>query len=369
MPKETLAIAPIRLARSPARLVVAPLVVALTGGAAIAAGAVLAGSGGIALVVAGALTTILAVYMLLLLLSVRLDVEVSSLHLHWLGGSRHYLLARGPVTRVTVGGRGTAIRARFGAFGWALGQATLRGSEPIDLVRLAATPTVILVPTDRGRLGIAPASEAELLAALSAAARVQQRLDEVATHSREAVVPIATPIEPRAVAPPSPRPRLMTGIERTMLEQRLAAERAAALAAAEDERQAAAEVARQVAERMASGAAAPVVRRSAAQRRVRVPTTWRRPAWLGVPREQRWPLAATIMPAVVAGILWLAALVTGRVDLPEAALRPVVLALMLSGPAAALAAFAARAWFPRLGGLVVVSGLMGLVLTGRALFG
>ena len=73
----------------------------------------------------------------------------------------------------------SAIRTRFGFLGWAYGRAILRGEEPISIVRLAPTPTVILVPTDHGRLAIAAASEPELLEALGAAARVQQRLDEV----------------------------------------------------------------------------------------------------------------------------------------------------------------------------------------------
>ena len=48
---------------------------------------------------------------------------------------------------------------------------------------------MILVPTDRGRVGIAPASEQQLLNALAAAARIQQRLDEVGrAHARPFVL-------------------------------------------------------------------------------------------------------------------------------------------------------------------------------------
>jgi hypothetical protein len=61
--------------------------------------------------------------------------------------------------------------------------------------------------------------------------------------------------------------------------------------------------------------------------------------------------------------------VVGRLDLGDAELRPVSLALLATGPLAAIGALAARAWFPRLFGLVVVSSLAALLLVGRALLG
>jgi len=84
---------------------------------------------------------------------------------------------------------------------------------------------LILVPTDRGRLAIAPQVESDLLAALAVAVRLQERIDELV--SRRA----APQVEPTQAEEAGPAPRVLTGIERAMLEQRLAAERAAAMAA------------------------------------------------------------------------------------------------------------------------------------------
>ena len=130
------------------------------------------------------------------------------------------MLVRGPVTRVALEGDEAArLRPRFGAMGWAVGHARLRGDEEIDVVRLAPTASMILVPTDRGRLGIAPASEAHLLSALAAAARIQQRLDEVAERARAFMdlPPVGgaevAPVAPQPAAPPDGR-RMLTGIER-----------------------------------------------------------------------------------------------------------------------------------------------------------
>jgi hypothetical protein len=45
----------------------------------------------------------------------------------------------------------------------------------------------------------------------------------------------------------------------------------------------------------------------------------------------------------------------------------VALTLALAGPAAGLGALVARAWFPRLLGLVAVTSVCALILAGRAL--
>jgi hypothetical protein len=385
MPGTTVALAPIPLARAPVRLLFGPLVLLAAGSVAAVAGVLVGGVAGVGLVAAGVVVDALAVYLAMVLFSLRLDVEVAMLRLSWIGGERRYVLSRGAVTRVPLRGEGAAsLRPRFGAIGWAMGPATLRRSEPIELVRLARSASVILVPTDRGRLAIAPVSEQQLLTALGAAARVQQRLDEVAVRAR-ALPPAPVSGVDRQIGPEVPAQaaigsaegRVLTGIERAMLEERLAAERAAALAAAE------AELERS---RAASAEAAPdgvavaaVV--APAPRRIRRRATWHRPAWLGapavsLPRLGGAPSAARLMPFVGATVpllgaiaIWSAAAVIGRLDLPDAQLRPISLALAATGPLAALSALAARAWFPRLFGLVVVSSLAALLLVGRALLG
>ncbi|HEX2289866.1 MAG TPA: hypothetical protein VHH53_06670, partial [Pseudonocardiaceae bacterium] len=175
------AIANIPLARSLRRVLAVPAIALLAGGLAAVVGWLVGGLPGLALAVAGGVLIVVASYLALLVLSVRLDLEVSTLRLRRLGSEQRFSLVRGPVTRVPLRGVGAArLRPRFGALGWGLGPARLRDEEEIQLVRLAPTTTAILVPTDSGRVAIAPASEQQLIAALGAAARVQQRLDQVA---------------------------------------------------------------------------------------------------------------------------------------------------------------------------------------------
>jgi len=76
-----------------------------------------------------------------------------------------------------------------------------------------------------------------------------------------------------------------------------------------------------------------------------------------------------VLPLVVAVGAWGAATASGRLDLASNDLRDASIALALLGPAAALGALAARAWFPRLVGLVSVTALCAMVLVGRALIG
>jgi hypothetical protein len=421
MTEHTVAIAPIPLARSTGRLLAVPLLLLLAGVAAVAGGATVGGLAGIGLVAAGIVVGVLGLYLAARLVTVRLDVEVATLRLRWLGGERQYTLVRGPVTRVALQGDAAAsLRPRFGALGWAVGRARLRRQEQIDIVRLAPTASLILVPTDRGRFGIAPASEEHLLSALAAAARIQQRLDEVAERARAFAMPMTTAesaTQPAAREATSPAPegrRMLTGIERQLLEERLAAERAAALQRAEAERQAGmhaampAPLAVATAQEPAPVPADPGVRE---RRRGR----WQRPAWLAgraaaepesatdvpfasavvtapaieaVPPAEPRPVAEpeaparpavrsellltiglALIPVIGAGAVWLIAWTRGELALPIAELRMIALALLAVGPAGALAALAARAWYPRLQGLVTITALCALVLVGRALLG
>lgn len=398
MTGNTVPIAPIPLARSTRRLLTPPLVLFLAGAVAVAGGVVLGDARGIGLVAAGLVVAALSIALGTMLLSVRLDVEIATLRLRWLGGERRYTLVRGPVTRVALRGSDAArLRPRFGALGWALGRARLRGNENVDLVRLSPTASMILVPTDRGRVGVAPASEQQLLAALAAAARIQQRLDEVAERAR-AFAPardeLAAVPQPRPVALPLPAvpgeapaaavQRLLTGIERTLLEERLAADRAAALVAAEAERQDAADAARMAAVVPALPVAGATM--STAPARVRRRGQWQRPAWMAartraprqtaaerrpfpIPTDRLLAYGVVVAPAVAAAAVWLTAAITGRLEMPVEQLRPVALAMLAAGPAAALAGLAAQTWFPRLVGLVAITALASLGLVGRALLG
>lgn len=371
------AIARVPLARSPRRLLAVPVLLVL---GAVAAGVVgvltLPGWAGFALIAVALLAVIGAFYLAAIVLTARLEVEVSTLHLRWFGSDRQYTLARGPVTRVIlIGERAAKLRPRFGAFGWGLGPARLRGEETITLIRLARSPAVILVPTESGRVAVAPRSEEQFLEALAAAARVQQRLDMVAARTR--AIPAAQP--PPEPAAPEPEPvepsRPLTGIERQLLEERLAAERAAALAAAEEERRAAERAAALAAAEAAAAAAAAAQRADVvpAQLPAAAPARQRRaiprPALgrLAPPRARLLSLALAIVPLLAATALWGVAAVAGTSGASAQQAQQISVGLALAGPGAALAALAARAWFPRLVGLVVVTAVCALILIGRAL--
>lgn len=353
--KATPPIARIRLARSPPRLIALPLVLVATGVAA-AAGALRAdGPAAIGLAVGGSLLMLVAIAVGIVLLSIRLDVDDAGVRLHWLGGQRRYGLARGAVTRVTLRGRNaSSLRPSLGAFGWAIGPAKLRKDEAIDVVRLAASPTAIVIPTARGRLAISVTDEQQLLDALGSAARARHRLDELARTA----APVKA-IEP--LPAPAAGPAELTGIERIRLAERMAAERAAALEGAEAERRAAAAAAEAGAEdaREAAGDAEPArtgtpETRAAAGRRVRIPLPGAR-------------AAAVIAPVLVAGALWNLILAAERLpELDGTRLRLLTTAFIIAGPGASIGAAIARIWWPRLVGLVSLTALFALALLARA---
>jgi hypothetical protein len=77
-----------------------------------------------------------------------------------------------------------------------------------------------------------------------------------------------------------------------------------------------------------------------------------------------------LLPLVAAGGVWAAATVLARLPEPGSDLgRLTSLALVLGGPATSIGAIMARAWWPRLVGVVVAGGIVTSVFVGRALFG
>lgn len=367
----------VRLARDRARLFAAPVICVLIAAAAVFGGLLLGGPAGISLIGIGGLAALVAAYLVALVSSYRLLVEPGVLKLQWLGGERRYRLVRGSVTRVAVVGENAAsLDPRFGSLGWAVGPAMLRGDEPIELIRLSSRPPLIVAPTDRGRLAIAAAVESDLLAAMTHAVRLQERLDEVAARRAPPPVPEVAPPPP---PPPAPvAPRVLTGIERTLIEQRLAAERAAAQAAAEVERAGAAAgvvpegppalepAAAAVITAAPDAAPAPAAVPRAARRRERA--QWQRPAWLSVPGPATVVAALPIaLPLIGAGIAWTAVTVTGRPALPIDEARILLAALALVGPLGAAGGLIARTWYPRLGGLVMVTSISALAMLTRTI--
>jgi hypothetical protein len=253
-------------------------------GALLGAGAGLAVAAGLGLPIAIGLAgaaLLLALAGLLLALrirSLRLAVEPDYLHLTGFRVDRRYHLAPGPLARVPS--NGVTRRRRLSALGGAVGRARLETTgETIELIQLGTTPSVIVVPTEKGRVALAAAAEGELIEALMDAARTRAARPEparvtaapaptavpaaaaapapttapampgaapgampattaavVATAAAAVTAPALAPPRPPAPAPP---PRPLTGIERMALEERMARERQAALTGAQTEQAAA----------------------------------------------------------------------------------------------------------------------------------
>lgn len=366
-------IARVPLARSIPRLVALPtLVVLATGAVVIGSLFLLDGVGAAArlfLAGAGSLLAAAGIAAGVVLLSVRLDVEEAALRLHWIGGERRYLLSRGAVTRVAVRGpNASSLRASVGVLGWGLGRGALRGEEPVEVIALGPTDSVILVPTERTRVAIAPRDEAALLDALTRAAQARRRLDELARAAEE-----PPPAEPPVAAEPPPR-RELTGIERAMLEEQLRAEREAAPSGHVPAPATPAEVT--PVEHVADAAPGPPVEEESATEPKAPPADRVEPAPLPRPRRRLalpgtpglgMTAALVAVPPALAGAGWLA---IGLDWLPAPSgdeYRLTALALVLGGPGTAIGAVMARIWWPRLVGVIVTCGLLALLVAGRGL--
>ena len=379
MPSGTPPIARIRLARSPVRLFALPallLVAALgVGLVAVLRPLPLAEVAWYAAMMIAGVLALVGFVLAVRVATVRIDVEEAALRLHWLGGQRRYPLAPGPVTRVRLRGEQAArLRARSRWMGAELGRARLRDEEDIEVVRLASTRTIILVPTERGRLAVAAASEDALIEALSRAAQARQRLEELdETPAATAPEPAAGAQEDDTPAEPEPERHVLTGIERAQLEERLAREReeldaaaASVPASAEFDHGPAPGV-----EAVPEGEAATEPAHGTAPDGTVTTGRWRRSPG-GVPRigRPRPSAAFVLLPLVGAGIVWGVSTSLGRLPDPGSDLgRLTSLALVMAGPATSVGAIMARAWWPRLVGVVVTSGLAASVFVGRALLG
>jgi hypothetical protein len=261
-------LARVALARDPRRMLAAPALLVLLGAATAALGPIVGGAVLFGLVAVGGAVIAIGLWLAIRILSLRLVVEPDYLHLRGVGTDRRYHLVRGDMNRLaTAGPRKVNLRVRLGSLGWAVGRTALAAGESVEVIRLAATPSVILVPTERGRVAVAVASEADFVDALRAAAhtRAERRISA-------AGAPLATPapvaqaaraLQPAPAFPPAPpvrgaptfepmpapqpppaferptQPRPLTGIERMWLEDRLARERRAAITGARDEQAAA----------------------------------------------------------------------------------------------------------------------------------
>ena len=344
----------VHLARRPWPALRVPVIIVAVGLAtivvAIASGAGLA----IPLAVAGAILAVEGTYLGIRQLTIRLEVEPGIVRLRGLGVNKRYLLdPQGSLARLRTETAGERwLRSGRGLLlGYGAGQATLVGGEVVDLVRLAPGPAVILIPTDRGRLGVVPADEAELVKA-------------IVTAVREAP-PLPMAVEPPPVPVILAPPAAMSGIDRAEREDRLVGERSAAEAGAAAER-AAATMAASVAALppLADGSLPRVVRPRVApppRRRLSAAEAGR-PSWYLSPGE----LTAVALPTLAAVVTWVVVRAVGPSTLP---LDVLVATVILAGPFSSVAAYMTIPRWPRLAGLTSASAIAALLLVLRAAAG
>jgi hypothetical protein len=305
VPAAAAPLAHVDLARDSRTTLVLPAALVLLGVAVAGVSAVFLGWP--VLLVGGAMGVLLAgagMWIALRTRSLRLSVETDYLHLTGLRIDRRYHLAHGGLARVaTAGPNGVQLRTRPSTLGLGMGATTLGGGERIEVIRLGATPSVILVPTERGRIAVAAASEAALVEALMSAARTRAERPSApapvhatagASAAAAAVVATVVAAPPPVVIPSAPPPppverpsppRPLTGIERMWLEEKMASERRAAMTGARSE---------QAAASLASMAALTPVGRSAPASAQAISTPWRAAP---SPAAAPIPVAAPAAPA------------------------------------------------------------------------
>ncbi|MEO6578733.1 MAG: hypothetical protein ABIO99_07550 [Candidatus Limnocylindria bacterium] len=372
MPTRVPPIARIRLARSFPRLLALPAAFIITGTALVAV-AISIGTLPLLLTagIGGLVGLAVGVARAAILLSVRVDVEESAVRLRSLGTDRAFALVPGPVTRVRLrGDQASGLRSATRWLGYDLGSARLRDEEDIEIVRLAPTDSVILIPTEDGRLALAAAEEHALLDALTRAARARQRLDAI--------------VAPSQPASNEPAP-VMTGIERALYERQQVEEREAAVSTSSTARAsgqgqddedrtmsdvaAAAPVATDAVPLPEAGPTpepklpAPSSAAASQRRQLRVA----RPSWVRRPEPS---VVLIVLPLATAGAAW--AIGLARDTIPASGTdmgRLVALGLVLAGPGTTVGAILARIWWPRLVAVVVAGGIASAVFVGRSLLG
>ena len=218
-------LARVRLARDARTTLAIPALLVLLGVAAVAIAFILvAGAPMVVLAGVGLALAVAGVALAVRVRSLRLAVETDYLHLTGIGVDRRYHLVHGDLSRVAASGIGrVAVRPGTAALGFAAGRATLSGGERVEVIRLGSTPSVILVPTERGRVAIASVAEKELVEALMAAARTRAARptpppvpDAVTETAASAAAAPAAAVAATAVAAPAPPPAATAPPRRTV---------------------------------------------------------------------------------------------------------------------------------------------------------
>lgn len=140
---------------------------------ALAVGSQTAGGIGTAVVVASVVVLGYVAVLALHVGTVRLEVIPHEIGVRSALLRRTYRLARGPVTRLHVPKRGV-FGTQLGGFGMEVGFGRTPAGEEVDVVRLSATESLIVVPTTGRRLAVRPADEEDLVEALLEAAPARE---------------------------------------------------------------------------------------------------------------------------------------------------------------------------------------------------
>ncbi len=404
-------VAEIALARNPVRVLAVPALLVVVGLALAGLGLVVVGQAtGLAMAILGAIVAVGGVVLAARAMTVQLFVEVDYLHLKAIGMDRRYHLAPGQLSRLaTTGPRRVKLGAALPGTPRLTSRTALPAGEQIEVIRFGETASVVLVPTERGRVAVAAKSESELVEALMVAShtRAMRPAPAPATAPTASTAPAAPAISvpaavAAAVAPPAPAAaamtaappaRPLTGIERMWMEERLVQERRAALTGAREEQAAASMSAATAALSPARVSPVPLPSPVAAMAAVAVPQAAPAPTpriaatTVAIPKVTRprrrpaRPQARRVAaPALTPNLLLLAAPLLGALAIwiasvvivqptQDAGLDPLGAALLLSGPIAVLAIWMAQSRWPRLAGLSSVAALVALLLVGRALIG
>ncbi len=162
--------AQVALARDPARILLwlgVRLVIAEIG---IAVGLQAPGTIGLAVTLAGGAVLAYVILLTFHVLSLRIQVHPGEVLLWSVIVRRRYRLAPGIITRMKAMPGRAAFGTQLGAFGIEIGLGRATAGESVNVVRLAAVKTMIIIPVVGTRLALAPSSERILLRALRAAA-------------------------------------------------------------------------------------------------------------------------------------------------------------------------------------------------------
>jgi hypothetical protein len=161
---------PIELAMDRWRLLALVAVRAAAGGLGLWTGSLTPGLLGVLAQGAGAVVLLYALFLAIWLTTLRVSVRPRSIEVGWLLRRHAYELARGPITRLRPARRGPGrLLAPFNSMGLQLGPSRLAGRERLTVIHLAHDAPLLALPTQEGRLAVAPAHETQMVAALEAA--------------------------------------------------------------------------------------------------------------------------------------------------------------------------------------------------------